>query len=87
MENLNQLLLSFAVAVVVTAACTPLARRFALKFGMVDAPNPRRINKVPMPTGLALLRVLCRLVERDIPCGYHCFMCVLTMLVGLIDDL
>jgi UDP-GlcNAc:undecaprenyl-phosphate GlcNAc-1-phosphate transferase len=90
MENLNQLLLSFAVAVVVTAACTPLARRFALKFGMVDAPNPRRINKVPMPTGggLALFAGFCAAsLVGDIPhVGTTALCAFLIMLVGLIDD-
>ncbi len=32
-------------------ALTPLVRRFAPKFGLVDMPNARRINKKPMPTG------------------------------------
>lgn len=39
----------FVAALVVTVAVTPLARRIALAVGAVDKPNPRRINKVPIP--------------------------------------
>ena len=57
--NIVQFFIVFAIAATVTAGLTPLARRFALKMGLVDVPNPRRINKVPMPTGggLAILQV------------------------------
>lgn len=49
--NVVQFVLAFFISLVVTAALTPLAKRFALRMGLVDMPNPRRINKVPMPTG------------------------------------
>ena len=39
----------FAAALLVTIAATPLARRIAVAAGAVDRPNPRRINKVPVP--------------------------------------
>ena len=39
----------FAAALIVTIVATPLARRVAIAAGAVDRPNPRRINKVPVP--------------------------------------
>ena len=47
----SHLLLPFLIAFGVTFAVTPLIKRLAPKLGLVDQPNPRRINKVPMPTG------------------------------------
>ena len=47
----SHLLLPFLIAFGVTFAVTPLIKRLAPKLGLVDHPNPRRINKVPMPTG------------------------------------
>ncbi|NLJ81129.1 MAG: undecaprenyl/decaprenyl-phosphate alpha-N-acetylglucosaminyl 1-phosphate transferase [Firmicutes bacterium] len=49
--NLTRMFVAFVIAAGVTAALTPLARRLALWAGLVDHPSPRRINKVPMPTG------------------------------------
>lgn len=49
--DVAQFFMALLVSVAVTAILTPIARRFALKIGLVDVPNPRRINKVPMPTG------------------------------------
>ena len=39
----------FLSALAVTLLTTPLARRIAVALGAVDMPNPRRINKVPVP--------------------------------------
>lgn len=39
----------FLAALIVTLIATPLARRIAVAVGAVDKPNPRRINKVPVP--------------------------------------
>lgn len=39
----------FLSALAVTLLTTPLARRIAVTLGAVDMPNPRRINKVPVP--------------------------------------
>lgn len=39
----------FMAALIVTLLATPLARRIAVAVGAVDEPNPRRINKVPVP--------------------------------------
>ena len=42
-------LMLFLVGLVVTVATTPLAKRVAEHFGAIDKPDPRRINKVPIP--------------------------------------
>ena len=39
----------FCAALAATLLTTPLARRIAVTLGAVDKPNPRRINKVPVP--------------------------------------
>ena len=39
----------FCAALAATLLTTPLARRIAVALGAVDKPNPRRINKVPVP--------------------------------------
>ncbi len=88
--NVAQFFVVIAIAVSVTAVLTPVARRFALRTGLVDVPNPRRINKVPMPTGggLAIFGgLLAASVVADIP---HFKVTILTafliMLLGLFDD-
>ena len=39
----------FVAALVTSLAATPVARRLAIRLGAVDVPNPRRINKTPIP--------------------------------------
>ena len=39
------------VSLVVSLILTPLVREFNRRLGMVDKPDPRRINKVPIPRG------------------------------------
>lgn len=39
----------FAVAVVVTIALTPLARKLAIKLDAIDYPSARRVNMLPIP--------------------------------------
>lgn len=48
---------AFLLALAVTCAATPLARRFAIRVGAVDEPGARRVNRVPIPRmgGLAVL--------------------------------
>ncbi len=41
----------FVVSFVIVYLLTPLVRELARKFGMVDVPSARRINKVPVPRG------------------------------------
>lgn len=41
--------LVFAVAFVATALLVPPVRQLAIKFGIVDEPGPRRVNKRPIP--------------------------------------
>lgn len=50
-ERLVPYLVPFASALVLTLVLTPIVRELNRKFGMVDKPDPRRINKVPVPRG------------------------------------
>lgn len=81
---------AFLTSVVVTAACTPLARRFALKAGLVDVPNPRRINKVPMPTGGGIAIFAGLLAASFVGYVPHFTVTAITaaliLLLGLLDD-
>ncbi len=55
MTNLIRRLLPFFIvfvsALVLTLVITPLVREINRRLGMVDKPDPRRINKVPIPRG------------------------------------
>ena len=42
---------AFAVALALTLVLTPVVREMNRRLGMVDKPDPRRINKVPIPRG------------------------------------
>jgi len=55
-EPLPILVASFLIAAVLALAFTPAARRLARRYGMLDRPNARRVNVVPMPRagGLAV---------------------------------
>ena len=48
----------FAAALVLTLVLTPLVRETNRRLGMVDKPDPRRINKVPIPRGGGIALVL-----------------------------
>jgi UDP-GlcNAc:undecaprenyl-phosphate GlcNAc-1-phosphate transferase len=50
-------LLAYPVALAVTFAATPLARRVAFRTGAIDHPNERKVHKVPVPTsgGIAII--------------------------------
>jgi UDP-GlcNAc:undecaprenyl-phosphate GlcNAc-1-phosphate transferase len=41
----------FVAATLLALVLTPLARRLALRFELVDRPDPRRVNPVPIPRG------------------------------------
>ena len=45
------LVAAFAVAALLALGLTPLIRRFASAFGLVDRPDPRRVNTRPIPRG------------------------------------
>ncbi len=49
-------LIILIVAAATTLLITPLVRRFAVRFGVVDRPGERKIHRTPMPLlgGLAL---------------------------------
>ena len=55
MMNLLQRLAPFAIvffsALALTLVLTPIVREINRRLGMVDKPDPRRINKVPIPRG------------------------------------
>lgn len=88
--DVAHLFIVFVIAAGSTAALTPYARRLALKMGLVDVPNPRRINKVPMPTGggLAIFGgLLAASIVGDIPhFGITMFTAALILILGVIDD-
>lgn len=48
----------FCGALVATLILTPLVREMNKRLGMVDKPDPRRINKVPIPRGGGLALVI-----------------------------
>jgi UDP-N-acetylmuramyl pentapeptide phosphotransferase/UDP-N-acetylglucosamine-1-phosphate transferase len=48
----------FLGALVLTLVLTPLVREMNRRLGMVDKPDPRRINKVPIPRGGGLALVV-----------------------------
>ena len=50
-EDMAPYLLVFASTLVATMALTPLVRGLCRRLGMVDMPDPRRINKTPIPRG------------------------------------
>jgi len=46
---MSNLLLIFATAFVFAVSATPIARRIALRTGVIDQPNARKIHTRPMP--------------------------------------
>lgn len=50
--------ISFLGALVLTLVLTPVVREMNRRLGMVDKPDPRRINKVPIPRGGGLALIL-----------------------------
>ena len=71
---LPAILAAFVAAAILALVLTPLVRRFSRRFGLVDRPDPRRVNLRPVPRGgglavagaflpVAILAVI--LVDRD----------------------
>ena len=56
------LLAAFAVAAVISLVLTPRVRLQAIRFGVVDRPNPRRVNTRPVARGGGVAVVLAFLV-------------------------
>ena len=50
-ETLPALVIVFVAAAALSFLLTPIARRVALRFEVVDRPDPRRVNRVPIPRG------------------------------------
>lgn len=88
--NLTQFITAMIISTTVTSALTPFARRFALRMGLVDVPNPRRINKVPMPTGGGIAIFfgffIAALVGEIPHVSITILAAFLILLLGLIDD-
>ena len=59
-------LIAFFGAWLLTLILTPLVREMNRALGMVDKPDPRRINKVPIPRGGGLALMLGVLVSYSI---------------------
>lgn len=51
LDKVSDYVLLFVCAMAITLLLTPLWRSFAKRIGMVDKPDLRRINKVPIPRG------------------------------------
>lgn len=93
---------AFFGAFVVSLALTPLCREGARKIGMVDKPNARRINQVPIPRGGGLsvfvafqlvLSLLVLSMGGEVSQQFSCFWQArfllassLLVVIGLIDD-
>ena len=57
-EKILPYLVAFAGPLALTLLLTPVVREINRKLGMVDKPDPRRINKVPIPRGGGIAIVL-----------------------------
>ena len=92
----------FLGSLVLTLILTPIIREVNRRLGMVDKPDPRRINKVPIPRGGGLAIVLGMAVSYGVflavtgrPCVYGLSnatsakmagLALATALLGLADD-
>lgn len=92
----------FLGSLVLTLLLTPIVREVNRKLGMVDKPDPRRINKVPIPRGGGLAIVLGMAISYGVflavtgrPCVYGladstslkmALLALATALLGLADD-
>jgi len=95
-------LIVFLSTLAVTLILTPIVREMNRRLGMVDKPDPRRINKVPIPRGGGLALVIGTLVPylvfhfvtgRPLMSGVSdeiflkmTALSLVTALIGLIDD-
>ncbi len=57
-EKMSPVLFAFGIPLLLTLLLTPIIRELHRKWGMVDKPDPRRINKVPIPRGGGMAIVL-----------------------------
>ena len=102
MEKVMPYLVAFFSSLIITLVLTPLVREFNRKIGMVDKPDPRLINKVPIPRGGGIaivagvyLGVVCAVLCLGKPAfpflGHANFMIIPALaismaLIGYIDD-
>lgn len=82
--------LPFVSALALTLVLTPLVREMNRKLGMIDKPDPRRINKVPIPRGGGLALFLGTVVPYAVlggTCNYKIVILSLAMVaIGYTDD-
>ena len=101
-EDIIPYAIVFFATLLTTLMLTPLVRETNRRFGLVDRPDPRRINKVPIPRGGGLAIVVGVLVPyaifhfatgrpwlqgmEDSSAYKVAALAVATALVGLVDD-
>ena len=101
-EDIAPYALAFASTLLATLALTPLVREMCRRFGMVDMPDLRRINKKPVPRGGGLALVVGVVIpyvvfhfvtgrplmpgQSDASAYAHMTLAVAIALVGLADD-
>jgi len=101
-EDIAPYAAAFASTLVATLVLTPLARAACRRLGMVDMPDSRRINKVPVPRGGGIALVIGVLVPyfafhmvtgrpliqgmTDECATAHALLAAVIALVGLADD-
>ena len=101
-EDIAPYAIAFASTLTATLALTPLIRDACRRIGMVDMPDPRRINKTPVPRGGGLAIVLGVILPyvvfhamtgrpliqglSDRSANVHMALAVAIALVGLVDD-
>lgn len=82
-------IISFIGALVISLVLTPLVREMNRRLGMVDKPDPRRINKTPIPRGGGLAIVVSLTVMSLLGDGFDIRLVVLGALIaaiGFVDD-
>ncbi len=67
---------AFAIALGIGLALTPCVRELARRVGMIDKPDPRRVNKVPIPRGGGLA----------VFAAFHLTMFIMAFLAGGFDQ-
>ena len=101
-EDIAPYAIAFASTLTATLALTPLVRDACRRLGMVDMPDPRRINKEPVPRGGGIALVLGVILPylvfhamtgrpllqglSDRSANVHMALAAAIALVGLVDD-
>ena len=86
---MSRVLMVFFSTLLASLLLTPVVREFCRRIGMIDRPDPRRINKVPVPRGggLAVVLVTLGAVMAVQPEHWRLVVCAGALAaVGLVDD-